>query len=163
MSVSLFSVAGLFKIMNVGVLIGIGYYLFQTRLRSLLIAAATRLHERHKKLRADIQQAGLLAADLEAQLQAQRKFCELAAKRLEQWRAYQQAAADQARQEAEERARLLREKQEQQAFALQLSHARQALADTIVSQATEQLQRKYHDAANGASYLKPVITSLERP
>lgn len=152
----------IFKLLNVAVLLAIGWYVYQTRLRPLLIAALTRLHNRRAAAQQEIHAALLAAVDGEAQVLEQRAFCAVAEQRLAQWRAYQAMMLAEQEQEAAKRARQLHAKQLQQIHALQLAHAQAQLSGAIIEEATERLQSTYKLPSQGQAYIRPIITRLEQ-
>jgi hypothetical protein len=159
-NVGLFTVAGLFRIINVAALCGVGYYVFQSRFRNQLIQALENEHLKKKRLHEGISQANLESAELVSQLELQRVFCVLAEKRLARWRAYETSIAEQAVRDAALRKQTIADKQHAKSYALQLSQARAALAANIVQTAESQLKNKFASPAAGLEYLQPVITQL---
>ena len=152
----------IFQLINVLILLSVGYSLYQTRLRALLIAALKGFHDRQNQLRNSIQQSKLSVVDFEAQLQEQRIFCALAEQRLAQWRAYQQARALEEQHAAHERAEQLQRKQVQQAQALQLAYLQEQLTGAVMTEATKQLVQQYRTPQAGAAYLQPLFVQLEQ-
>jgi hypothetical protein len=157
MNVALFSIAGFFKLLNVGVLLGAGWYLFTTRLRPMLIASLTRKHDQQQSLYTDMKQTELALAQEQAELAEQRLFCQVAAQRLARWRAYEQEQAQLQQDEMTRRSKELLHRQTQQAQALQAMRLRTLVASAVMNQAEQELQKKFSLVQAGRVYIERLL------
>ncbi len=149
-----------FNILNVVILAGVAWYVYQTRTKKQLEDAMAQSDAAHDALKKAITKSELLFDELNEAAQNQKKYCQSLAQRVQQWQEHEASLVATWRREQEELVKKIHVRHERQQQGLLLHYAQAHLMPTAIAGATQAVAQQFANPKKGEAYIHNAIEHL---